>query len=78
MGSGLLMSKGPRSRLGINAQNDKVFCFQDILSGLLFRVRAGVRLWDGVGVRASIRWTLSFIHHTPNLRELRLCPGVKT
>ena len=78
------MSKGPRSRLGINAQNDKVFCFQDILSELLFKVRAGARLWDGdgdgfrVGVRASIRWTLSFIHRNPNLRELRLCPGVKT
>ena len=49
MGSRPLMRKGPRSQLGINAQNDKVFCFQDILSGLLFKVRAGVRLWDGDG-----------------------------
>ena len=79
-GSGLLMSKGPR--LGIDAQNDEVFCFSDILSGLLFRVR--VRDGDGDGsrvrVRASVRarWGLRFIHHNPNLLELRLRPGVKT
>ena len=65
-----------------------VFCFTYFLSGFLFRVRGRVGVRDGVGdgfrvrvrFRASVRarWGQGFIHHNPNLLELKLRPSGKT
>ena len=50
------------------------------LSGFLFRVRVGVRdgVGDGFRVRVRARWGQGFIHHNPNLLELKLRPSGKT
>ena len=74
--------------LGIDFFLSDVFCFTYFLSGFLFRVRGRVGVRDGVGdgfrvrvrFRASVRasWGQGFIHHNPNLLELKLRPSGKT
>ena len=66
----------------------EIFCFTYFLSGFLFRVRGRVGVRDGVGdgfrvrvrvrVRVRARWGQGFIHHNPNLLELKLRPSGKT
>ena len=73
---------------GIDFFLSDVFCFTYFLSGFLFRVRGRVGVRDGVGdgfrvrvrFRASVRasWGQGFIHHNPNLLELKLRPSGKT
>ena len=76
------------SNSGIDFFLSDVFCFTYFLSGFLFRVRGRVGVRDGVGdgfrvrvrFRASVRarWGQGFIHHNPNLLELKLRPSGKT
>ena len=69
---------------GIVFYLSEVFCFTYFLSGFLFRVRGRVGVRDGVGdgfrvrVRVRARWGQGFIHHNPNLLELKLRPSGKT
>ena len=70
------------SQFGIVFYLSEVFCFTYFLSGFLFRVRGRVGVRDGVGdgfrVRVRARWGQGFIHHNPNLLELKLRPSGKT
>ena len=80
--------KEPIRHYGIDFFLSDVFCFTYFLSGFLFRVRGRVGVRDGVGdgfrvrvrFRASVRarWGQGFIHHNPNLLELKLRPSGKT